>query len=232
MKINEVTEPKNPHEHEPEQTYEPGVWPSSNRPWKDFPKTPRDFSAPEAPSLGKEKASPEEIKAFQDAWAAYSKHPGVQAYHKELTAHNKAQQDEIAKLHASRGNFDTYLTIRNPKFDPEGDDGGLGLSGEEDATSYDEPEEIEVGVDYSISGRFYPATQYEPAEYPELEITKIVDLDTGENITDAISGSEWEAIEEMIWDEVNERGNDYDEPDDYYDESVQLEAIKRLSGLK
>ena len=31
----------------------------------------------------------------------------------------------------------------------------------------------EIEVEYEVSGDYYPATRYQPAEYPEVEITAI-----------------------------------------------------------
>jgi len=33
---------------------------------------------------------------------------------------------------------------------------------------------IDFIVSYTVSGKYYPATQYEPAEYPEAEIHSIM----------------------------------------------------------
>ncbi len=36
---------------------------------------------------------------------------------------------------------------------------------------------IDFIVQYTVSGKYYPATQYEPAEYPEAEIHSITSND-------------------------------------------------------
>lgn len=237
MKIYEVTDPDN----KPDPSTA-GIWQPRQRPKRDFyPKKPQDFGAPEAPSNQPAKKhdpvsnkivyqDPEAGAAYDAAVKQYKAHPGYQQHAKELAAYNAAQQQEIAKLHASRGKFDGYFTITNPKYDAE-DEGGMTLDGE-DLPEYDEPDEIDVGVNYEISGEDRPATYYDPAEHAELEIHKVVDLDTGEDLTDSLPEDIQEQLEELIWDEVGSGQDDGPDYDDYYDESVQLEAIRRLSGLK
>ena len=72
----------------------------------------------------------------------------------------------------SYSDFDLKTRIINPDFDDQDDDS---------------QEEITVGVDFDVSGRYSPATwgYYggEPEEYPEIEIRKIVNYETGEDIT-------------------------------------------------
>jgi len=38
---------------------------------------------------------------------------------------------------------------------------------------------VELVLSYTVDGKYYPATQYEPAEYPEVEIHEVManDLD-------------------------------------------------------
>ena len=35
---------------------------------------------------------------------------------------------------------------------------------------------VKLNVEYSVSGIFIPATRYQPAEFPEIEIIKITDI--------------------------------------------------------
>jgi len=84
--------------------------------------------------------------------------------------------------------------------------------------------EIDVGVTYSLHGRYYAATREQPAEYPEIEIS-VFNLETGEDITDKLSPSDLESIEQRAWEHSDEHGaaepddprDEYD-PDDRYDD--------------
>lgn len=50
---------------------------------------------------------------------------------------------------------------------------------------------IDFIVKYTVSGKYYPATQYEPAEYPEAEIHSINLTDSDIDLKDFL-GSEIE----------------------------------------
>jgi hypothetical protein len=84
----------------------------------------------------------------------------------------------------SYSDFDLRTTILNPDFDDQDDNS---------------QEEIVVGVDFDVSGQYSPATwgYYggEPEEYPEIEIRKIVNYETGEDITRRVNDS---TIEQLI----------------------------------
>ena len=165
--------------------------------WQSGPSA-SEFGAPDIniknPETGKLDYNP--------AWADWKKSEKGQEYDKVRDTHYKAQQAAKAK-HAgvSEKDFDTTLTITNPFFDPNGPED------EEDPNF--EYEEIDVGVDYDYDyhGKYYPQTQYEPAEYPELEITinRVVDLDSGEDITkDVDEDAIMKQLEDEVpsWDEV------------------------------
>jgi hypothetical protein len=150
--------------------------------------------------------------------------------HSAATAAHYKQQSELHKKHkAQHGSFDTELTIANPYFDPN-------APGDDD----DEPEEIDVGVDYEISGDYMPSTWGynggDPEEFPEIEITRVVDLDTGEDITNDIDYSDIvDRIADSNSDRMHSTARDYhrrnSEPDDY-EESINesLERIIKLAG--
>ena len=76
--------------------------------------------------------------------------------------------------------------------------------------------EFEIGdhlyaVEYSISGKFYPATREDPAEYPELEIISIKVLDDDGKKFE-LSDVEYNDIEgevsSLIWEHEQERGEE------------------------
>lgn len=89
--------------------------------------------------------------------------------------------------------FDFVWTIANPRFNAA------------DLQDEETPEDIEVGVNYSISGRYYAATMHSPAEYPELEITDVVDLATGQDITGQVAHSDMVSLESEAWEHAEER---------------------------
>ena len=101
--------------------------------------------------------------------------------------------------------FDLTLTINN------------WIEATEDA---DYVEEREVGVDFDIIGDYAPATWDDPEENPELEITAIVDLDTGLDITDLLTSEAIDSLMEQVWDAAEgmrqSAKDDYD-PCDHYD---------------
>lgn len=59
---------------------------------------------------------------------------------------------------------------------------------------------LKVNVEYEIHGQHYPATRYEPEEFPEIEILKVT---TSEDIYDLIE-NQVPDIEAAIWEELNE----------------------------
>lgn len=225
MKINEVTDPNNQN---------PKMVPKRPQ-WAHFGKSPADYGAPEEPVWKPGEKSPEELAAHRAAQTAYYGHENYKKYAADLAAHNKAEMAKINALHKSRGNFDWVGDVTNPKFDPNATDDDIAMGADDDnidnIEDFAEPEEITVGVDYdyNVIGKYRPATYHDPAEYPdeELDINRVVDLDTGEDITKLMKDDE--NLIELLLDKARE---DYSGDDDYYDESVQLSDIKRLSGLK
>jgi hypothetical protein len=228
MKIFEVTNSGQPPKPKPRRP----VWPS-------FDKKPEDFGVKhhgmEPPKWHRDQSGtivyddPEYAAHFRATTDAHYAQPNYKAYQDALNKHHAEQRKQIADLHKSRGSFDYTTTIRNPKFDPNatGDDVAMGTDDDDtDWEDYEEPEEIDVGIDYDIDPG-EPATRDNPGHSASVDFTRVVDLDTGEDITNSIDfdTDEWNQIEIDI---VEQEG----EPDDYYDESVHLEDIKKLSGLK
>lgn len=124
--------------------------------------------------------------------------------------------------------YDMETTINNPKWDQ---------------LDADSPEEIEVGIDYHISGRHVPATYHEPEENPDLDIEQVVNLETGEDIYQLLDQATLAHIEEYIWGKVEHNSSDnYDDPpdrdDNYYEgikmneDDLTLASIRMLSGIK
>jgi hypothetical protein len=87
----------------------------------------------------------------------------------------------------SEDRFNFTTTITNPNFNPADEES---------------PEEIEVGVNYNVSGRYYAATMDSPAEYPELEVLDVVDLATGADVTGQVSRTDMQRIEEKAWEDA------------------------------
>ncbi len=266
MKIFEITKPQNVHQpdapadQEPEQQQQPKKrqWMSY---WKDYDKNPEDFGVkPNAwgdkphPKWTKTQRpgttkswevdytydDPEEKAAYDKATKDYYNQPEYKDYEAGRSAHHKEMEKAKKAHYAKQGRFDATITIANPFFDPN------------DANDDDTPEEIDVGVDYDmeVSGEDRPATWGyhggEPPEYAEREvyINRVVDLDTGEDITDQV---DHEAIEQAldnqgsimsasdyVQDKKDQAAIDRYEAnrdmDEQFAESVN--RIKHLSGLK
>jgi len=123
----------------------------------------------------------------------------------------------------SKQYYDAELTIANPNFDASVED--------ENDPRY--AEEIDVGVNYSISGSYRPATWGyhggEPEEHPEMEITDVVDLATGKDISDRVDMSD---LEQRLWDHAEaNKDDDFDPPDDYYEGVNEAEYAGRKVQL-
>jgi hypothetical protein len=138
--------------------------------------------------------------------------------------HFKKQSAEYAKHKERHGRFDTTLEeIPNPYYDPNGTD-------DEEDPNY-QPELIDVGVDYDYhEDPYIPARiRYDDYDHPEeggddeVYIRRVVDLDTGEDITKVVDTEE---IERQIIAHHQEYRESVDPTD------TLLESIKRLSGLK
>ena len=121
-------------------------------------------------------------------------------------------------------------------FDWKGDIENPNYTGEDDS---DESERIMVGVDYIDQSEPYVAARvnYDDYDHPEeggidFEITKVVDLHTGQDITNMIQ--DWDELNTMIYDHIKQEAANYDPGYDesVNDESTLLESIKKLSGLK
>ncbi len=113
--------------------------------------------------------------------------------------------------------YDTELTIANPDFNAEDEDS---------------LEEIDVGVNYSVHGKYIPARiKYDdydhPAEYPEIEISNVVNLETGQDISDRVDMND---IESQIWDHLQQSGQDTDDYDDYYDNRYDEDIPNEIGG--
>lgn len=60
--------------------------------------------------------------------------------------------------------------------------------------------EVEVAVEYSISGNYIAATYYDPAEYPELEIEGVTRVVDGKvvDLSGIFTDQEFNLIEEIV----------------------------------
>ncbi len=242
MKIFEITQPQNvtepeePQDQQPEVQAEPQQAPAEpqRKPrykWQTGPMS-TEFGSPEIyvndPETGKMVTNPE--------WLAWRDTDPAKAYDTARDAHFKSQ---LAAMHqyvgASPDDFDLSIDeFPNPYFKADGPE-------DEEDPNY-EPELISIGVDYEYSyhGKYYAATQIDPAEYPELEISisRVIDLENGEDITKKVNLQQVEEyIEEQLpsWEEEAQNARDdaaidrYEANRDYYDESMS--RIKKLSGL-
>jgi hypothetical protein len=78
----------------------------------------------------------------------------------------------------------------------------------DDTTRYPDPEEVpeelEVGVNYSIFGKNRPATFDHPAEYAEVDIDGVYDLATGEDIQMALPEKSIEVLKQKAIEHADE----------------------------
>lgn len=85
----------------------------------------------------------------------------------------------------------------------------------EDPEDENFPYILNLGIDYRIVGKYYPATLESPPEYPELDSYEVYNADTGQEIANIPPGIQDE-IEKAIWDHAESRSkyDDYDPPYD------------------
>jgi hypothetical protein len=138
-------------------------------------------------------------------------------------APHPAQTHPIHKHKRTDGDYEIEdVWVPNPNFNPDDDESS---------------EELSVTVTFNIEGENHPATWGynggDPAEYAGAEIMSAYD-ENGVDIWDDLDPKTRDRIQmeadEKVQEIINDSGDDYDY--DPYDESVQLEAIKKLSGLK
>jgi hypothetical protein len=135
---------------------------------------------------------------FSKSYRAWAATPKKTEYDSAREKHSK-EQEKARLSHGKTKGFDTEMVIRNPYFEnPD-------IEYDEDD---EEPEEIDVGVNYEISGGYYPATWDSPAEYPDVDIYQVVDLETGEDITDLV---DLDKIAQDIYEQHTNSEPDYDE---------------------
>ena len=103
---------------------------------------------------------------------------------------------------------DTFV-IPNPEYDPNDEDS---------------PEEIEVEVEWTTEGDYYPASFSDPASYPDVVLVSVKNTETGEEIKDKLDGKSESALLNMIDEKEQESGYGddwYDDSDEYHGESSE-----------
>ena len=205
--------------------------------WKDGPKYPehpaQKMKYPSYKAVPKPGAKhdwekdyiyddPEYKKQYDAAQDEFRNSPEYKDYQEKQKAHSKEMEKAKRAHYSKQGYFDIELTISNPFFNAQSTD----------PEDEDTPEEIDVGVDYDIEGDYMPATWGyhggDPEEYPEIVIDKVVDLDTGEDITNELSSDEYAYIEQKIADGEGDRmtstARDYARRNREPDESINMEG--------
>lgn len=71
----------------------------------------------------------------------------------------------------------------------------------DDGVQYD----ADVNVTYEVDGEYHPATYDSPAEYPEIEILSVIDLETDEEIVDEISSQDFSKLIEEATDDLEKQ---------------------------
>jgi hypothetical protein len=61
-------------------------------------------------------------------------------------------------------------------------------------------------IDYSVIGKYYPATEFEPAEYPELVMHKVMACDEDGNDLvleiNELGEDQYDYLEQQIWEAI------------------------------
>ena len=65
--------------------------------------------------------------------------------------------------------------------------------------------DADVNVTYEVDGEYYPATHDSPAEYPEIEILSVTDLETNEEIVDEISSQDFTKLMEEATEDLGKQ---------------------------
>lgn len=93
-------------------------------------------------------------------------------------------------------------------------------------------EEFDVGINYTVSGKYRPARitanpeNDHPEEFPEVELDGVYRLDTGEDITEKLTPEQRETVMNKVHDHSAERSNDDDgDADRWYDEMKDRRAM-------
>lgn len=108
--------------------------------------------------------------------------------------------------------METTITIERPVMQYD--------EAEDTYVETDETVEIEVTVTGSVSGKYRPATRWDPAEYGEVEIECAVDNEGNEiELTD----SERAEAEEKLAEDAREEQEEGEDPDDARDRQMDRE---------
>jgi hypothetical protein len=65
--------------------------------------------------------------------------------------------------------------------------------------------DADVNVTYEVEGNYQPATYDSPAEYPEISIISVTDLETDEEILDEISAEDFNKLIEEATDDLEKQ---------------------------
>jgi hypothetical protein len=94
---------------------------------------------------------------------------------------------------AAEPDYQFEYTITNPFFDMEDENS---------------PEEIDVGVRASIFGKDRPATFDAPAEYAEVELEAVYDLENGQDIIKQVSDRDIERLKQKAREYFDEKADE------------------------
>ena len=113
-------------------------------------------------------------------------------------------------------------------------------------------EDPEVGVEFNVGGSHRAATRFEPEEFAEIEITKVTDIETGQDYSDYVYNNRdvFDALHAEISEKLNDDGADDEDNrrpwqhqrfEDNTEEGIDinnvkadtddLDSLKKLSGL-
>lgn len=113
----------------------------------------------------------------------------------------------MGQVNEAQPSYKFKTTIFNP-FPPTPEQQALEDSGQESGWE----EEIEVGVDYTINGRYRPATRTDPEEYPDMDGITVIRLSDNVDITELVSDEVKETLGGEAWEHAeNERDYNADQ---------------------
>lgn len=65
---------------------------------------------------------------------------------------------------------------------------------------------LNIGVNYCVFGRYYPATLEQPEEFPEMEIVEVENPFTHFDLSDTLSPNDMERLIDMCWNHFESEG--------------------------
>jgi hypothetical protein len=137
----------------------------------------------------------------------------------EFTLSPQVATGTTNQLDQQQGGIKQGATVEVPANEAQG--GGNFDNSFEDTIEDENGDYINVRIDYTITGEERPATWGyhggEPAEHPEIDDAQVINLDTGEDISDKVDS---DMINDMIWNDADKHSSSNDDIPYGVDENV------------